>query len=1372
MLAEALGCFVGVYQSAAWLRETQGEGGALSAAPGKGQVRAVVLGWFSGLSVEARAACLGFEDGAWARTLAAMVRRRRACRRGAGEARRGGCEGWEGFRVLVLPEVGGAFGRAEWREAQAVVWRRTGDDEGGGEYGWDASGLRSEWAREAACREVEGMVSVWGRIGEAEAEGAAGIRVAGEAVADVGAFVAAMDGASRGRFLSRAPRAAGGAAGAKGGGWAEAGWLEDEPYYPVGAWVASRLELRLWQGYAASRRGTLPAPPPAGRTVEVEAWAAAMAGAEREAVAARLAAEALASAGRAEVARGGEGEGQQRRLGALLSGLAVLADAALDGRAAEACHDLGWCRAAGERARKEAASEALDAFLRAKLKPTAAEAPPAWHSPAPAPECELEEVEEEDEKRERQQEDGVRGERRWAGVLEGYVPAARARGGGDGPRRRRGMAEWATGVPLEDMGTARERVAFGVAARVARILEDRREALVAGLLEAEAREKEKVRSDVQGQARPGAKGARGTGGGRTGGEVTTHGARGRPDESVISRGAEVRSDRDDEATDACGEVWASKDVGTEELLLVGEDDERDFTPVVRRRRQQSKGRSVPRGPKGGAPGHCAQQSLSVSGDEGEEGEGARSTDVAGRRLQTETVPTVPGGRRWAPGKGASFREVLEARGGGGRGERGEDGVGGAETDPWGHGDDANGAGFYGAIFGGVYFGNRSDRFGVGEEGEGAGDVSAGSSVSGGWADAANALLDTISETDTRSGRSMTSEDSSSLASESTVDLRSPEASPLSAYGGSSPAWSGRRSRPTSAGHTSSIPAVRSLSGSAHWSSPRRSEDLVHHEKHMQALQRLNTAAKSSGGSPREGLAPLRVSLGSAGRRNSREASTSAHASLPASPGSVEDNSMVHQWLEQIPAEFLLYAAGTSGGGSRGPGTSMNQSGVAPAAPSPSEGKAAYNDVIEGEKVSLTSGEDGFSAHSGPVDRRIGPGAAGGAGAAGKRRVARSVQGTDLPEASAYTPLVVPWWGLGATDTASSSLALLEERKVLSDCLARLGRTKARLHRAILAHAERVDAIRQSYRPARTAALVRLQRAICVLWPRARLRVFGSVSTGLSLPQSDLDVVIVLPTVRTHAPVMEAGVLEGRDGIKETYAQIAARYLASQKWVKPESLKQIDSTAVPIIQLATQEEADGGKVMQIDISFEGPGHTGLRTTGWVYNMVRHDPVILPVALVLKQFLRARSLDRGYSGGMSTYCLVILLVRYRQMQMRQEEQRREMSEENQAPSADDCGSVLLGFLHFYASEFAPRTTGVSITAVDAATGKVVGALPARDPKNFDPLYIEDPLDSSNNVGKNCFRIFIIQRAFAEAFQTLSAAGDEDPGGPLAGVVRDDL
>ena len=35
-------------------------------------------------------------------------------------------------------------------------------------------------------------------------------------------------------------------------------------------------------------------------------------------------------------------------------------------------------------------------------------------------------------------------------------------------------------------------------------------------------------------------------------------------------------------------------------------------------------------------------------------------------------------------------------------------------------------------------------------------------------------------------------------------------------------------------------------------------------------------------------------------------------------------------------------------------------------------------------------------------------------------------------------------------------------------------------------------------------------------------------------------------------------------------------------------------------------------------------------------------------------------------------------------------------------------------------------------------------------FDPLYVEDPLRQSNNVGRNCFRIYAIQQEFVKAHQ----------------------
>ena len=47
---------------------------------------------------------------------------------------------------------------------------------------------------------------------------------------------------------------------------------------------------------------------------------------------------------------------------------------------------------------------------------------------------------------------------------------------------------------------------------------------------------------------------------------------------------------------------------------------------------------------------------------------------------------------------------------------------------------------------------------------------------------------------------------------------------------------------------------------------------------------------------------------------------------------------------------------------------------------------------------------------------------------------------------------------------------------------------------------------------KATAILRLRQVVQNLWPRAQVKVFGSYVTGLSLPSSDLDLVICLPKV--------------------------------------------------------------------------------------------------------------------------------------------------------------------------------------------------------------------------------------------------------------------
>jgi len=346
-----------------------------------------------------------------------------------------------------------------------------------------------------------------------------------------------------------------------------------------------------------------------------------------------------------------------------------------------------------------------------------------------------------------------------------------------------------------------------------------------------------------------------------------------------------------------------------------------------------------------------------------------------------------------------------------------------------------------------------------------------------------------------------------------------------------------------------------------------------------------------------------------------------------------------------------------------------------------------------------------------------------------------------------------------------------------------------------------------------------------LWPRAKVHIYGSFSTGFSLPSSDLDLVICLPKVRTDTPAVAPGDLEGRNAIKETWQQNLARYFRLENWVLNESIKIISHTAVPVIRLATDplglqqslkdvtcsthgviRSKDNKKKssyalighqsappIELDISFEDPGHQGLQANQMVSNLIEEFPSIRPIVLVNKLFLKRRGLLVVYTGGLSSYALVLMAARYLQ------EQQQQM----------DTGSLLMGFLDFYGNHFDPRTIGISVrrrcffsrlatglpasfyqesTRVHARSiyqgnsnfhhnsplldrrSSFGDGIPANQhstinseeiqvPYKFDPLFIEDPLCTGNNVGRNCFRIFQIQRAWSDAFKDLTAALDKE-------------
>ena len=318
-------------------------------------------------------------------------------------------------------------------------------------------------------------------------------------------------------------------------------------------------------------------------------------------------------------------------------------------------------------------------------------------------------------------------------------------------------------------------------------------------------------------------------------------------------------------------------------------------------------------------------------------------------------------------------------------------------------------------------------------------------------------------------------------------------------------------------------------------------------------------------------------------------------------------------------------------------------------------------------------------------------------------------------------------------------------------------------------------------------------------------MYGSHVTNLCLPSSDVDFVISLPAVHKNAPATAPGDLEGRNAIIETNQKVLARKLKSESWLDQRTIKVIERTAVPVIKVSTK--GSRSRAVQLDLSFDAKEHHGLEALNMIQHILEQLPMVRPLVLVLKQFLLDRGLLTAYTGGLSSYCLFLMVARYCQ---------------EQAPSWNDCGSLLMGLLDFYGNFFDARTTGISVRTrqyffrsqevfhppqnISEAQGwdnphqtqfpdltkrNSFSSKPHRfqhgmhrqfsfqntqtniKSGKFDPIWVEDPLNPGNNVGRNAFRIFQVQRAFSDAHRAMVASlewdtnsefGDDDGEYPL--------
>ena len=195
---------------------------------------------------------------------------------------------------------------------------------------------------------------------------------------------------------------------------------------------------------------------------------------------------------------------------------------------------------------------------------------------------------------------------------------------------------------------------------------------------------------------------------------------------------------------------------------------------------------------------------------------------------------------------------------------------------------------------------------------------------------------------------------------------------------------------------------------------------------------------------------------------------------------------------------------------------------------------------------------------------------------------------------------------------------------------------------------------------------------------------------------------------------------------------------------------------------------------------------------------------------KQFLVDRGLGKSFSGGLSSYALVIMCACFLNVTNRVKDEltskTKDIAEKIDAKKEnEEIGELLLSFLTFFGEKFDPRETGISISkgffrrhhqnqhgssvTMQGSTQQQrrrsfriedllplnhvgIGGLTHSEmvpPHKFDPLLIEDPLQPGNNVGRNVFRIHQIQRACADTARSIRALNHSWPLGAIISSWR---
>ena len=235
-------------------------------------------------------------------------------------------------------------------------------------------------------------------------------------------------------------------------------------------------------------------------------------------------------------------------------------------------------------------------------------------------------------------------------------------------------------------------------------------------------------------------------------------------------------------------------------------------------------------------------------------------------------------------------------------------------------------------------------------------------------------------------------------------------------------------------------------------------------------------------------------------------------------------------------------------------------------------------------------------------------------------------------------------------------------------------------------------------------------------------LYGSFKTGLSLPNSDIDILILPKEEQRYNTIKK----EINKFLNEIYIKLKEK--------NDFSYIEIIKAKVPIIK-CTYKETN----IKVDISiFKKNGAAAAEIYEKVLSIY---PEIRPLMLTIKYILRQRGLNEIYKGGVSSFIIFSLLFYYINYTRKIIVNSIKNGQKEKLLS---LGDLLLGFFNFYGYEFNYKDLKISI--------RNGCFLKKRDDDNKNILSLENFQDISQDLGKSCYQYSKIIDVFKYACKHL--------------------